>query len=132
MKKIMAYFVSLILLTSFSALAAGPLLAQQNKSNATSTIAGTWNMTLMSHQVALEIKQDGKKVTGTLMMPGRDVPVEGEYVEGVLTFSATGGEAGSPQMKFEGKLQEDGTLAGEMVSPRGKAQWTAERLKKRN
>ena len=36
----------------------------------------------MSHQVALVIeKQEGNKVTGTMMMMGRDVPLKGELVD---------------------------------------------------
>lgn len=100
-----------------------------DKKHAPASIAGTWDMTLQSHQLALVLKQDGKKVTGTLMMPGKDIPVEGEYADGKLTLATT--ESGAMQMKLEGKLQEDGTLAGEFVSSRGKSTWTAERLKER-
>ena len=131
MKKIMAYFTVIAFLTGLSALTS-PLQAQQHPEQAATSIAGTWDMNLSSHQVALVLKQDGKKVTATLMMPGKDLSLEGEYVEGTLTLSTPAGESGAPQMKLSGKLQDDGTLAGDFVSSRGKATWAAERLKQRN
>lgn len=119
-----------VLLVGLSSLAT---YAQQNKNGAAPDVTGTWNMTLHSHQIALELKQEGKKVTGTLMMPNGDLPVSGEFVDGKLSLATvTEGSSNTAQMKLDGKLQEDGTLAGEFVSPRGRAEWSAERLKKRN
>lgn len=124
MKKIIVTILAL------SALFSSVSYAQHHdKNHAPASIAGTWDMTLQSHQLALVLKQDGKKVTGTLMLPGKDVAVAGEYVDGKLTLATT--ESGAMEMKLEGKLQEDGTLAGEFASARGKSTWTAERLKER-
>jgi hypothetical protein len=112
------------------------------------SVAGTWTMTVMSHQVGLVLAQDGKKVTGTFMLMGKDVPMEGEFVDGTLTLTSNarimtppaagaaavhGGAAtpGAP-LAITAKLQDDGTLAGEM--PNGSGQpltWIAERLRER-
>jgi hypothetical protein len=130
-KRFVVFIVAL--LAGMSSLASGALSAQHNKNGATPDVTGTWNMTLHSHQIALELKQEGKKVTGTLMMPNGDLPVSGEFVDGKLSLATvTEGNSNTAQLKLDGKLQEDGTLAGEFVSPRGRAEWTAERLKKRN
>lgn len=130
MKKFMARFTAAALLAALAMLTVHPLYAQQHKDQAAG-IAGTWDMTLHSHQLALVLKQEGKKVTATLMMPGKDVALEGEYVEGALTLATNASDSGAMQMKITGKLQTDGTLAGEFESPRGKVSWTAERLKQR-
>lgn len=131
MKKLRTRFTAIALLTALFTLAASPLRAQHHQDQTAHSIAGTWDMTLQSHQLGLVLKQDGKKVTATLMMPGKDVALEGEYVEGTLTLAVPASDSGTPQMKLKGKLQNDGTLAGEFESPRGKSNWTAERLKKR-
>ncbi len=131
MKKLLARVVVVVFLAALSALTAVPLRAQHHQEHSAQGIAGTWDMTLQSHQLALVLKQEGKKVSATLMMPGKDVPLEGEYADGALTLATPAGDSGAMQMKLTGKLQADGTLAGEFEGSRGKANWTAERLKKR-
>ena len=71
MKKLLALAA---LFVALSTPAIQPLYAQQHKEHAAG-IDGTWDMTLHSHQLALVLKQEGKKVTATLMMPGQDVPL---------------------------------------------------------
>jgi hypothetical protein len=98
------------------------------------TVAGTWNMTLMSHQLGLELTQTGTAVKGTLMMMGKDVTVEGTFVDGALTLVGLGAkmadrEGGTPvEMKLTGRLTPDDTLEGDITTPRGPAKWVAERL----
>ena len=118
---------------SLASAAAAP---QDQKKEPAPSVAGTWNMTLMSHQVGLELTQTGTKVTGTLMIMGKDVPVEGEFVDRALTLVGVGAKVsdqhGGPavDMKLTAKLLEDDTLEGEAVTARGPAKWTAERLGK--
>ena len=112
-------------------LAIGPLPAAAQTAP---RVAGTWNMTLMSHQVGLELIQDGAAVTGTLMMMGKDVKVEGTFADGVLALTGVGakladrdgGEA--MEITLRGRLTADDTLEGEIDTARGPAKWTAERL----
>lgn len=103
-------------------------------------VAGTWNMTLMSHQVGMVLEQKDTAVTGTLMLMGKDVPLEGQFVDGKLTVNGKGalmgappehgGEAAKPMpIKLTAKLLEDGTLDGEMDTAKGPVKWTAERLR---
>src|SRR5262245_15061550 len=128
--------------------AAAPASAQTpeaKKAPAPATVAGTWNVTLMSHQVALVLEQDGTKVTGTLTMMATEAKVDGTFVDGVLKLTSNarmmarppeGGASGHPAptegtaLTLTAKLLEDGTLSGEIPGgPAGRATWTGERLK---
>ncbi len=65
-------------LVALIALAGASAFAQE-KTVTVADFVGTWNIEVMSHQVALVIEpQEGNKVTGTMMMMGRDVPLKGE------------------------------------------------------
>lgn len=101
--------------------------------------AGTWNIEVMSHQVALVIeKQEGNKVTGTMMMMGRDVPLKGELVDRTITFVGVRAEGEKdPHVNLANakpiviSMQDDGTLTGEMMTNNGPVKWTAEKLRTR-
>jgi hypothetical protein len=121
----------------------------QEKTVTVADFVGTWNIEVMSHQVALVIEaKDGNKVTGTMMMMGRDVPLQGELAGRTITFvgvkevqahvdSAHGGgasHAGNQNPAANAKpiivvLQEDGTLTGEMMTTGGPVKWTGEKLR---
>ncbi len=102
-------------------------------------IDGTWNISAQTDhvvQVGMVLKQqEGAKVTGTLMMPGTDVPLEGEFADGKLSLTgkapagATGHAAEMGSMKLTATLTPEGSLAGEFASQRGAMRWTAERLR---
>ena len=123
-----------------------------------SGVAGTWNVTMMSHQVALVLTQEGTAVTGTLTIRGQEVPVTGTFVDGAMTLSAnamvmtrpeggaespstghadaatsraSSGSASPTKLTMTATLLDDGTLAGEMASPSGPLAWTGERLRER-
>ena len=54
-------------------------ISAQDKKVTIDDFVGTWNIEVMSHQVALVIdKQDATKATATMMMMGRDVPLKGD------------------------------------------------------
>jgi hypothetical protein len=121
----------------------------QEKAVTVADFVGTWNIEVMSHQVALVIEpQEGNKVTGTMMMMGRDVPLKGELAGRTITFvgvkevtehveAAHGGGAshvGNQSPAANAKpiivvLQEDGTLTGEMMTTGGPVKWTGEKLR---
>jgi hypothetical protein len=126
--------------------------AQDKKTATVADYVGTWNIEMMSHQVALVIEPaEGNKVTATMMMMGNDVPLKGELVDGTLTLTGVkpeGSTAGAvtlggpqhgapataekpPARPITAKLQEDGTLVGEMMTNMGAAKWTGEKLKKK-
>lgn len=140
--------VSVALLATF-ALAVG-VSAQSPKADELKSVAGTWDVNLMSHQMALVLENDAKdatKVTGTLMIMGKDVEVNGEFVAGKLTLTGKGALMGprggaeshdgkdappATPLKLTATMKDDGTLEGEMPMPQGAAKWTAERLKKKS
>lgn len=117
----------------------------QTRAVTVADFAGTWNIEMMSHQIALVIEpQDGNNVTATMMVMGRDVPLKGELVEKTLTLVGVksdldnvpnhGGVAASDGTNAKPlvmSLQDDGTLAGEMMTNQGPVKWTGEKLKAR-
>lgn len=115
--------------------------------------SGTWNIEVMSHQIALVIEPtDATHVNATMMVMGRDTLLKGELVGRTLTLvgdkaaadaaraaspDAAGtpaqghGPGAAPAKPIVVTLQDDGTIAGEMMTTQGPAKWTGERLKKR-
>jgi hypothetical protein len=103
---------------------------------AVANVAGTWNISLQGHQVALVLEQDGRTLTGTLMIMGKDVPVDGTLSARALSLTGAGavGDHGSQEtvpLKLTATLKDDGTLEGEMSTAHGPMKWTAERLGKK-
>jgi hypothetical protein len=99
-------------------------------------LAGKWNMSLETQQGAmasvLDLKVDGKKVTGTISSQMGEAPIEGEFADGKLTLTMSyQGSNGSMQLAFTGALKDDGTMAGTMDIPSQNIQmpWKAERVK---
>ncbi|MGE3274733.1 MAG: hypothetical protein AB7O67_06450 [Vicinamibacterales bacterium] len=98
-------------------------------------ISGVWALTLMSHQVGLELEQDGGTLKGRLLIMGQYVPVTGAFSG--ETFTLTGdakvghrSDANAVPLELTGHLEEDGTLAGEVATSDGPQAWTGERLPK--
>jgi hypothetical protein len=97
-------------------------------------VAGKWILTVETQNgtmnPTLDLKVDGKKVTGTLTSQQGETQVAGEFAENKLTFSlniqSNGGEM---KIDFAGTLKTDGTLAGTMAFPQGEIPWTAARPK---
>lgn len=132
---------SFVMLVMFFTAAA----AAQEKTVTAEDFVGTWSIEVMSHHIALVIdKQDATHVTATMMMMGRDLPLTGTLVDRTLTLTGVKAEGdahaaaqighGSPQAPAKPivvTLQDDGTLAGEMMTNQGPVKWTAEKLKTR-
>lgn len=130
-------------ITSFVAAVAvsASVAAQEKKPVTVADFVGTWNVEMMSHQVALVIEAgEGNTVTATMMMMGNDVLLTGELVDRTLMLTgvktegaAEGGHVGpKPGAKpISATIQEDGTLAGEMMTNMGPAKWTGEKLRKK-
>ena len=117
----------------------------QDKTVTTADFAGTWNIEVMSHQIALVIEPaEGNKVTATMMMMGRDTLLKGELADRTLTLVGIKTEtSGAPEPRHAAHeppsnatpivvtLQEDGTIAGEMMTTGGAMKWTGEKLRAR-
>jgi hypothetical protein len=109
------------------------------------TVTGTWNMGIQGDHViptALVLKQDDKKLTGTIALPtqnvGQRVEVElsGEIADGAFTLAGTVDNATEPtSLTITGSLKDDGSLEGTLaMRNHGRDHnlpWTAERLKER-
>jgi hypothetical protein len=91
------------------------------------SVVGTWVIEVHGHQVGLGIEQEGTKLTGTLVIMGRNVLVEGEYENGGFALKSAPDE--SAKVKLWGRLKEDGTLEGDIETDHGTMHWKAERLK---
>ena len=96
--------------------------------------AGKWNMVTQTDQGAtnaiIDVKIDGKKVTGTISSQMGDAPIAGEWVDGVLTFSMTmNGGGGSMELWFTAKLKDADNMTGEIDFGQGKLSFTATRAK---
>ena len=123
MKKFVAFVVGV-------ALIGGSLIANQNKN----TVAGNWTVTIegavQGHHfppINLEVEQDGKKISANFVIPDHgDLPMVGEFVDGKLTLHST--EDGYMQLSLSGKLQENGTMSGNVTGQMiGDMPWTAKR-----
>ena len=101
---------------------------------AAASVAGKWTMSLETQNgtmtPGLDLKQDGKKVTGTLASPQGEAPLSGEYADGKLKFNVSfQGNNGQMDLVFVASLKPDGTLAGTMNYGQGELSWTAARAK---
>ena len=133
-------------------IAMGSAAFAQEKKITVADFAGTWNIEVMSHQVALVIEAgEGNHATGTLMMMGRDTFLKGELADRSITFvgvrseangnmpaehgtpghdhDATPAGSGMPPQPIVVTLQDDGTISGEMMTSNGPMKWTGEKLK---
>ena len=101
---------------------------------AQASVAGAWKMTFQTDQGAVDsdmnLKQDGEKVTGSLVSPQGEAPIEGTFKGGKLVLSLTvdaGGQALT--ITFDGALEKD-TLKGNVdFGGFGSATWSATRAK---
>lgn len=80
----------------------------------------------------LEIVEKDRSVTGKFVasFAGGEVPIEGEWADGTLTFQAstTGGPHPGMSLDFTATLKDNATLAGTMSAPFGDFAWTAQRI----
>jgi hypothetical protein len=100
---------------------------------AAATVTGAWTMSVEGGPhgdatMALTLKQDGTKVTGTFDSGhSPEMAVSGELVDDVLKIETS--HHGDSRIIFTARLKADGTLAGIISSPMGDMKWTAERVK---
>jgi hypothetical protein len=109
----------------------------QKKTAAAPNVTGAWVASATAAgqgamKIDLNLKQDGNKISGSLKSDhSGELPVEGMIANGTLVFVsiANAGTPGAMRIEYAAKLAEDGTLAGELMSPMGKMPFTAERAK---
>ena len=99
-------------------------------------IAGKWAMTLEmamgNGTPALELKQDGEKITGTYTGRYGAAPLVGTLKDHAVAFKVNiNAEGTDVEMVFTGEVSPDGTaMRGDAsLGPAGDATWTARKLK---
>jgi len=100
----------------------------------TKSVDGKWALDIQTEQGAmsatLDLKSEGKKVTGTITSPQGDAPLVGEFEDGKLAFGISiETPEGAMAIGFAGAMKDDGTMAGTLSGPFGEAPWTAARVK---
>jgi hypothetical protein len=101
---------------------------------AASPFAGKWNVNVQNPNGAVEstmdLKVDGKKVSGTLQSQMGEAKLEGEIADGKLTFWFSMDANGQTlNITFVGTSQKDGSLAGTLSFGQGDLNWTATKVK---
>jgi hypothetical protein len=101
---------------------------------AASPFAGKWNVNVQNPnggvESTLDLKVDGKKVTGTLTSEMGNATVQGEIADTKLTFSFSMDANGQTlNITFVGTTQKDGSLAGTLSFGQGDLNWTATKAK---
>jgi hypothetical protein len=119
------------------ALIAGAAAQHDKKTDA--NVAGVWQMNVQGDhviQVGMELKQEGDKITGTILMPTqhigqrREVALTGTFVDGALKISGTveGATEDTAKVEVNGTLENDGSMKGTLSAGTHSASWTGERL----
>lgn len=129
MKSLVAVMAVVAVAIVFPPTARG-LYAQDKDTKDRAAVAGQWTLNVKSPHgevgMALDLKQDGSKVTGTLATPhGDNLPVEGEFAAGTVTLATAG--SSDARITMTAKLKDDGTLDGYLSSQMGDMTWTARR-----
>lgn len=114
-----------------------PASATQEKTPAGSLtdVTGVWVMLVEGHQIALELEQKGAKVEGIMHAMGQRILLIGDYTDRKLTLKGERPEDQLPHGHSEAgpitaTMLDDGTLAGELSTNKGRTKWTGERFKK--
>ena len=137
MKLRIALVLTLLSATSIAAAAQTPAPAAPQAAVPAAdmtTVDGKWAMNVDTPQgamaVSLDLKSEGKKITGTITSPQGDAPLEGEFADGKIAFAISiESPEGAMSIGFAGAMKDDGTMAGTLTGPFGEAPWTASRVK---
>jgi hypothetical protein len=131
-----AFALALTLLGCASAAVAQDAPRAAAPTGSLADVTGVWIMLVEGHQIGLELEQDGTRVEGVMLAMGRRVLLVGEYVDRTLTLKGerpedgAGSGHGAPDAgPIVATMHDDGTLAGELSTTRGRTKWTGERLK---
>lgn len=108
--------------------------AAAKPADAPPTVAGKWDGTLSLDngpiEVGLEIKLDGKKVSGTITGDQGTYPIDGEFADNKLTFSMSFDPGSGPLTVTFTCTLKDGALTGTVdISQMGSYPFSAQRAK---
>ena len=104
----------------------------KTEAKAPASIAGKWNLSLdvggNTVDVAVEFKQEGKKITGTVVGPdGNPGTLEGEFADGKLKFTVSAPDGN--QIPFAATAKDDNTMTGSIDFNGQQLSFTLTRLK---
>ncbi len=97
-------------------------------------ITGTWEMSWDTPRgpmtMTMELKQDGDALTGRVQTRGgwqeiKDGKVDGSSFSFVVELTR---QDRTFSMDYKGAIQDDGTLKGTIMTPRGESPWTGKRV----
>ena len=99
-----------------------------------SPFAGKWNVNVQNPNgnvdSTMDLKVDGKKVSGTLSSQMGDAKLEGEIADAKLTvWFSMDANGQTLNITFVGTMQKDGSLAGTLSFGQGELNWTATKAK---
>ena len=111
-----------------------PAQAKPEAKPEASPFAGKWNVNVQNPNGAvdstMDLKVDGKKVTGTLTSQMGDAKLEGEIADAKLTvWFSMDANGQTLNITFVGTMQKDGSLAGTLSFGQGELNWTATKAK---
>jgi hypothetical protein len=138
MKKLSMLVALLALTTGLSAQTPAPkeqTPAAKPDAKAAPELTGKWNLSVETPQGTMsntmELKMDGKKVTGTITSQMGTSELAGEFADGKLTFNmSVDTPNGTLQIAWTGAVKDDGTLAGTAsLGDMGTMTWAASRIK---
>jgi hypothetical protein len=110
--------------------------AQTEEKKPAPDLTGKWNMSVETSQgvtpAQLQLKLEGKKVTGTISSQAGETAVEGEYAERKLALKFPfQTQNGSIVVALAGAMKDDGTMAGTLDFNGQAIPWKAERAKEK-
>jgi hypothetical protein len=112
-------------------------VAAQDRKSDPATVSGVWQMSVQGDHVipiGMELKQDGKSVTGIILMPAHNgqrkkVSLTGEFADGSLELNAAESDSEeTAKLEIAAKMQQDGTMSGTLLTGKHSVPWTGERL----
>lgn len=107
-----------------------PAPAPTAAADAKASPAGNWNISLDGGQGPMDIptsfKIDGKKVTGSLSSPMGDAALEGEWVDGKLTFYI---DFNGTPLTWVATLKDADNMTGSLNGPMGEIPFVGKRIK---
>jgi hypothetical protein len=104
------------------------LVAQGRHQADAPDVSGVWDLAVKGHnghgemKATLELRQEGRSVTGSLTAHGNTHTLAGELTDDGLALETTDA-SGHHSIALQAKLEDDGTLAGYLSGPMGDVQW---------
>lgn len=121
---------ALVAVPALSAQQVPPTPPAAKPADVAATVAGNWTISMDFGQGPTDLtaafKLEGKKVTGAITSPMGEVPLEGQFDAGKLTF---GIDVQGMSIGFAGTLKDADNMTGTMSGQMGEIPWVGKRVK---